>query len=321
MNDLDFANQWIRSQCMLLLVFSVIISSSKVVKAQSVESPIATSIGATSQSSDSLVKRPIRIERNVVFSEVAGEKIQADLYRTDDTTVVPMVVMIHGGGWISGDKWNVADHAVEMARAGYLVMAINYRLSPKHKWPAHLDDCRTAIQWLVDHSDKWHGDASRIGAWGYSAGGHLALMLAVDPGPRQPKLKAVVAGGPPCDLSFVPEKSDVLSGIMGGPRCDFPAVYKLASPITHIDKDSPPFFIFHGKDDYIVPFDNSYSFFKAASNLNVRCEFHTVERLGHLLTFIDRESRNKAIAFLDQYLKSANESLEMKKDSSTAVAK
>ncbi len=230
-------------------------------------------------------------------------ELTADLYRPASDDTLPIVMMIHGGGWISGDKWNVASHAFEMAEAGYVVMAINYRLSPKFKWPAHLEDCRSAVAWIVDHAEEWKADVKRIGAWGYSAGGHLSLLLALDPGPKQPRIQAVVAGGAPCDLSFLPEDSDVLTPFIGGKRSEFPAVYRLASPIAHLDKKSPPIFLFHGSEDLLVPLANSRDFYLQATNLGVMCEHHEVEKLGHLMTFVDSPSRKLAIEFFEKHLK------------------
>ncbi len=187
-------------------------------------------------SSEQLKPPPIRIERNVAFHQVDGQKISADLYRPVGDEKLPGVVMIHGGGWVGGDKWNVVDHAAELAEAGFVVMAVNYRLSPAVKWPCHLEDCQKGLLWLVEHSLDWHVDTQRIGTWGYSAGAQLALLLALDPKPDLPKITACVAGGAPCDLSFVPEQSSMLASIFGGTREALPERYRDASPSHFISR-------------------------------------------------------------------------------------
>ncbi|MFO1063964.1 MAG: alpha/beta hydrolase, partial [Pirellulales bacterium] len=82
------------------------------------------------------LKRPIRADKDVVFAEVKGQKLRADVYRPDDDKLRPAVMMIHGGAWSSGDKWNLSDHARELAQAGYVAVSINYRLAPQWKFPA-----------------------------------------------------------------------------------------------------------------------------------------------------------------------------------------
>lgn len=102
---------------------------------------------------------------------------------------VPGVLVVHGGAWMSGSKMQVAWHAMRLARRGYFVMAINYRLAPKYQHPAQIEDCRDALKWMHTHADRLGVDANRLGAYGYSAGGHLVCLLglsAVHPSPDAP---------------------------------------------------------------------------------------------------------------------------------------
>ncbi len=182
----------------------------------------------------------LRVEKNIPFSGTDGQQVCADLYRPDNSEVLPIVVMIHGGAWVAGDKWNVADHAREMARAGFVVMAINYRLAPVHLYPAHLDDCKDALRWVAKHHADWYGDIDRLGVWGYSAGAHLAALLAFGPIDNLPRPIACVAGGIPSDLRKIPENSRLLSPVFGGTRGEKPKVYEEASPIRFVENSSPP---------------------------------------------------------------------------------
>ena len=242
------------------------------------------------------------IQRNLVFHEVEGEKLQADLYRIADDELRPVVVLIHGGGWATGDKWNMADHARELARAGFVVFNINYRLAPKHLFPAQVDDCRVALKWIVEKATQYHIDTHRIGVYGYSAGAHLAALIACNPTQDQPKIKAVVAGGAPCDFSELGLKNRTLAYWLGGSRAEKPEVYKAASPRLFASPEDPPFFFFHGDEDGLVPLDISRCLHDELQKCGITSEFMQVNGQGHLMTFLNREARTKAVEFLKKHL-------------------
>ena len=117
-----------------------------------------------------------KIERNVAYSNDGIAKHKADLYRPERGNRVG-VIMIHGGAWASGSKFTMAEHAMKLAKRGYLVMSINYRLAPKHKFPAQLDDCRQAVFWLRSNAKRYGIAPNCIAAYGYSAGAQLASLL------------------------------------------------------------------------------------------------------------------------------------------------
>jgi acetyl esterase/lipase len=127
----------------------------------------------------------------------------------------PAIVVIHGGGWVEGDKSSFATtktpgNILDYAKLGFVAVTINYRLSGQAPFPAAIDDCRCAVRWLRAHAAEYHVDPSRIGAWGNSAGGHLALLLGMMP-PQAPdkqepyadqssQVQAVVSDSGPIDL-------------------------------------------------------------------------------------------------------------------------
>lgn len=244
------------------------------------------------------IARPIRAERNLVFRQVGDTAVTADLYRPDDEAIYPLVIVIHGGAWSAGDKWQVSDHARELAQAGFVALAINYRLAPAHLLPDQIDDCRTALQWAAQQASRWRADASRACLWGYSAGGHLSALLATRPQPNDPPICAVVAGGAPCDFEFIPPASAALAHVFGGTRAELPAVYQQASPIAHVSGDTPPIFFFHGEVDALVPAASSRRMHDQLRAVGVQSAHHLVPGRGHLLTFIDSSSRRLAIDFL-----------------------
>jgi acetyl esterase/lipase len=252
----------------------------------------------------SVPRSKLKVQKDLVFHEVAEEEVAADFYRPAGEKVVPLVVMIHGGGWISGDKWNVIDHAKELARNGMAVLAINYRLAPDHRYPAQLEDCRKALAWAAQRAGDWSVDCDRVGLWGYSAGGQLASMLATDAPETHPvKIRCLVAGGAPNDLTYIPEQSNVLAMVFGGSRKELPEVYKNASPIYRLNAKCPPALLFHGTKDLLVPFDTSVRFQERAKEVGVQCELIPIEGQGHLVTFLHPKGRSSAIEFLSKYLK------------------
>ncbi len=247
------------------------------------------------------IVRPIRCERDLDFRRVDGETVKADLYRPDDDQIYPLVIMIHGGAWSAGDKWNLVDHAREMAQAGFVALSINYRLAPKHQMPDQIADCRAALVWAAQQAELWKADTNRLCLWGYSAGAQLSAWMATAPQENEPKIRCVVAGGAPCDFEFIPEDSGAIVHVMGGTRQDLPGVYLEASPLTHATSASPPFFFFHGTTDLLVPPASSRKLYDKLRQLKIEAEYYTVEGRGHLLTFLDSTARRRAIDFLRKH--------------------
>lgn len=245
----------------------------------------------------------VRIEKEIPFCLRESGPVKADLYRPNDDRVYPLVVMIHGGGWIAGDKSNLVDHAHLIAKQGFVVCSINYRLAPRHLYPAPLEDCREAMRWVREQASDWHADLDHVGVWGYSAGAQLAAMLAAKPDAMAPAIDCCVLGGMPCDLTAIPEASRLLAPVFGGTRREFPIVYQEASPILHLSKDFPPTLLFHGEEDQLVDFEFSQRFQAALQALTCPCEFYTVQGQGHLMTFVDADAQRAALKFFQEQLK------------------
>ncbi len=244
----------------------------------------------------------ITVLRDLVFREVDGVAVKADVYRPANDLEYPLVVMIHGGAWSSGDKWNLLNHCHEMARSGLVAVSINYRLAPVHRYPAQIDDCREALKWASRNASQWHADPERVAVWGYSAGAQLAALLITNPQPGEPQLSAAVLGGAPCEFSFVPKSSRVLSPVMGGTQRELPEVYRSASPLVFASADACPTFFFHGTTDAIVPPSSSRLLYQRLQTLGVECEYYAVEGHGHLVSFFDPHARRLAIEFLQKHI-------------------
>lgn len=222
-----------------------------------------------------------------------------------DEALRPVVVVIHGGAWSSGSKTMVGTYANQLAQAGAVAVAIDYRHAPLHKFPSQVDDVRDALVWIKENADAWKIDTQRVGLFGYSAGGHLACMIATlvdEPHDvvatttqwnaddqrwkKLPTIKAVVAGGPPCDLTTIPPKNTGLEFFLGGTRAQKPDVYVAASPISFASAGDTPICFIHGEKDFIVPIQSSRVLYDAQVACGVKSEFVTIEKQGHMFTFV-----------------------------------
>jgi acetyl esterase/lipase len=225
------------------------------------------------------VSGDVQVRRGLVFAEPAGQPLQLDLYRPAGDAEVPVCVYLHGGGWARGSRTDRAEgRLVPVARSGIAVASIDYRLTDTATFPAQLADARAAVRWLRARGAE-HGLATgRIGAWGASAGGHLAALLGLcpDDGDRDDgdrgdgSVQGVVAWFPPTDLLGLatdePEgpRPPFLSGPPPSPSyearllgvaavTDDPGAARAASPLAHVRPDAPPFLVVHGDRDGLIP--------------------------------------------------------------------
>jgi acetyl esterase/lipase len=253
----------------------------------------------------------VSVDRNVIYGSEQELMHRADIYRprsirgsTESVKEpLPAVVFIHGGAWTLGDKLNDAVHAKKLAARGYCVLSINYRLAPKYRFPAQLEDCKLALQWLAANADLLGVDSKRIGIWGYSAGGHLSALLALEADASTPRPVACVSGGAPFDLTRFPPDTQTLSGVFGGTPRSLPDVYRKASPIVHVSEDDPPMFLFHGSKDWLVSDENSNAMKQRLEEAKVAFEYVSVPNKGHLATFVDMETVERSFDFFDVYLR------------------
>jgi triacylglycerol lipase len=198
-------------------------------------------------------------------------------------------------------------YAAEAARRGYVAVAIDYRLAPRHRFPAALDDCRDAVRWMKRQAPQWGLSPDRIGAWGYSAGGHLAALLGVceeqlDEGVGC-RVQAVVAGGAPCSFLTLPENNRMFAYFLGGSRAERPESYRLASPSWFASPDDPPVLFVHGATDFLVPRANAQELYTRLQSCGVRTRFHLVPECGHVGAFLAPSAREAGLAFLDDVLR------------------
>lgn len=235
----------------------------------------------------------------VVYANRDGERLRADFYYPAGEGPFPAVIFIHGGAWRTGSRQNMVLHAEAAAKRGFVAMSITYRLSPKHKHPAQIDDCREAFRYLVKHAEEHHVQPDKIALYGYSAGAHLALLAATEPVDKTlPRPYAVVGGGSPCSFEWVGKDGVGLKYWLGKTRREAPDIYRSVSPLEHLTADDPPTFLFHGERDFLVPISGAKRFQKKATDLNIRCELYVAPGDTHIGAFFDEPSRTKSLDFL-----------------------
>jgi len=262
----------------------------------------------------------VRIEKDVEYlGQDRPEK--ADLYFPDKLAPdqrCPAVVIIHGGGWVAGDKGAAREQNIgtNFARHGYIGMSINYLLAtPATKaptWPQNLQDCLTAVRWLRKNADRLHVAPERIGAIGGSAGGHLAAMLAVtqpedglDPSGPYPEFScrvqcAIDMYGPM--LWF--EQRDL--PMFRQTRAEAPDLYRAATPMTHVNGKTPPILILQGTEDKTVSPEDSHALDSALEKAGVEHQLVLVEGAGHSFHLEPKQKdlRPLVFEFLDKHLRS-----------------
>jgi acetyl esterase/lipase len=250
------------------------------------------------------------VMRDLVFTPPNWpQALKADAYvPRGDGGPWPGVLLIHGGGWESGDRDQVASIARRLARRGFVVVNTTYRLSPGAHFPAALQDVQQALAWMQAEAAHLHLRPDRIAAFGYSAGAHLAALLGtISPGDALahpgPGVAAVVAGGVPSDLAKF-KGGKLVPQFLGTSWTADPEAYRRASPVTYISRDDPPFFLYHGTRDTLVPPDHAQDLHDALLAAGVHSELFWLRGRGHIAAFLtDGAAVDAASEFLDRQLR------------------
>jgi len=245
--------------------------------------------------------------RDIVFSTIGGKDLRLDLFTPKNPgKPLPVVVLIHGGCWLAGARQDYNRLAMDLASRGYAAASIDYRLSEEAPYPAAVEDCRAAVRWLRENAGTYTIDQERIALLGGSAGGHLAEYLgytastsATGPGP---KVKAVISFYGWSDLTHPAVRDFYWNEVFFGSKYeDAPALYKEASPLTHVSKQSPPTLLLQGTIDTIVPPSQSVMLMEKLDANNVPYVYAPFLGLYHAFT-IDADATARAMYFVEQFL-------------------
>jgi len=287
-------------------------------------------------------EQPFTIVSDVQYCTGGGQPLLMDVFlpKHRNRTPTPAVLWIHGGGWERGDK-NGSSGAEMLAKEGFVTASLFYRLSGDWPFPADIEDCKCAIRYLRANAAKYGIDPDRIGVAGASAGGQLAELVATAPssaglegtGGWQNVSSKVVAAAAYYGASdftvgamqFQHHTGKVVSKLFRGTEKEKPELYRQASPIVYVSKESPPLLLAHGEEDELVPFDQSVKMVGAYRKLGVPVEFIPVKNAGHDFAQAGtspvspsvEEIHRKTIAFFQLYLLSPSPGRPLRNSSTT----
>jgi alpha-L-fucosidase 2 len=238
---------------------------------------------------------------DVEFSSPGGESLKLDAYLLRDPARHPALIFVHGGGFVGGDKKEYPRDLLEpLMEIGFSTFSINYRLSPKHPFPAAVDDVESAVRYLKQHAADFRIDPERLALLGPSAGGLLVSWAGAACRPEN-RVAAVVsmfgehdlvlrAAEDPCSVDgrAIPRPK---GGCISGGLAAFLGFSELtpenepklrqASAVTHVHRDMPPYLLIHGTRDFGVPFEQSVSMQEAMRNAGADCTLIPIVGGGH----------------------------------------
>ena len=267
---------------------------------------------------EKVVKHSVEIITDLVYAEINGRQLLADLYLPKvKKEPLPVIIWLHGGGWRFGDRRLGPDFTRYFASKGFAMVSIDYRLSDEDTFPAQIHDVKTAVRWVKTIATEYGLDGNKIGFWGSSAGGHLAALAATTE-PNQfigenplysemtSEVQAVVIGYGPVDFLKIDEQRE-LDGIieedpesvqiptdkktsdpdsfeslfLGAPILTCPERVKEANPLTYIKSGLPPFLIMHGLSDVAVPAHQSRLLYQDIADKENNVSLYLIKGLGH----------------------------------------
>lgn len=200
----------------------------------------------------------------ITYKETAGALLSLDYYPSQVKGNRPCVIVVHGGSWKGGDSQQLPEINTRLAKLGYHVASISYRLAPQHHSPAQYEDVKDAIIYLRNHANELNIDTNNLVLLGRSAGGQLALLAAYKL--NEMGIKGVISYYGPADMvwgyqnpanMWVYNSCEVLEDYMGGSYEQLVQNYVESSPIEALDKTGVPTLLIHGKNDVLVAYGHS----------------------------------------------------------------
>jgi acetyl esterase/lipase len=231
------------------------------------------------------LQRPWTLYREISYGPDPEQVMDILVPRT--AKVSPTIILLHGGGFIAGDKLDLAEVARQLARQGFTVANVNYRLATqaKNQYPTAVDDVQTAVAFLRDHGAQYKVDGRRMVAFGTSAGANLAIELGL-----AGQVQAVIDFYGPTNFMDQRFLDDFYNGeqnnaialtYLGASLMDDSPLYYDASPLDMVSAHMPPTMIFHGARDNVVPLGQSLDFHKRLQQLGVTSRLQIEKNLGH----------------------------------------
>jgi acetyl esterase/lipase len=266
-------------------------------------------------------------QANIPYANDTLKKHLLDIYLPPNAnSSTPLIVWIHGGAWMLNDKYAdmgyMANTIKGFIEKGYALASIDYRYSTTAVFPAQIQDCNQALEFLYQHAAEYHFDKNRIALIGFSAGGHLASLMGLSanngvkefyPAGMKPhfRIKCVLDYYGPSELIALANNPDTavnnsrnaLSVLLGAMAVDRPDLARKASPVTYIDKNDPPFIIVQGEKDESVPNTQSKLLHAWLGLTGVKSQLIIVPNAPHYGVMFDTEDvRKEVFAFLEGHL-------------------
>jgi acetyl esterase/lipase len=269
----------------------------------------------------------VAVAKDIVYGEAGSEQLKLDVYRPMSDTApgakavaMPAVVMIHGGGWEQGSKADMGAFSMQLAKKGFVCFAVDYRLmtDQSNRFPAQIDDAQRAVRWIRANAKQYGVDPNHIGAFGHSAGAHLAALLGTTDtrdnsdsslAAYSSRVQCVVDTGGPVDFTdpahppLSPATMALVPKLFGVTQEQAPALFLSASPACLVDHKSAPFLILHGTQDTLVPMQQAEHMADALRKADIEVRLLRVEdqhlfaKPDNLLLWL-----NESVAFLHKHL-------------------
>ncbi len=234
-----------------------------------------------------------RVVPNVTYHVASGHENKLDLYLPNVSTgPTPVLLYIHGGGWVGGSKEGNVLRTLPYLKRGWAVVSVEYRLGRVARAPAAVEDCLCALRWVAQNAQQYNLDTSRIVTSGHSAGGHLSLTTAMIP--ASAGLNRECPGASPSVAAIVnwygiTDVGDLIDGPnmktyavrwLGSFEDRF-TIAKRVSPLTYVRQGLPPVLTIHGDADSIVPYQHALKLHERLAAAGVTNQLHTVPGGDH----------------------------------------
>jgi acetyl esterase/lipase len=261
----------------------------------------------------------IEFTRDIVYGKGGDREMMLNLSRPKNLNQpTPCIVLIHGGGWSGGNRDQLNEPCWHMAERGYVTATVSYRLAPSAVWPAQIEDVKCAVRFLRANAARYNIDPQRIGAVGFSAGAHLAMLLGTTDAKdglegtggwqdQSSKVQVVVSFFGPTDLTapeLLPDLSPVLKRFIGAKMSEKPELFKQASPVNHVSHDSAPMLLLQGTVDPLVNWSQAVKMAEALTRNDVDGRVELLIGRGHGWGEPElKRTGETTYAFLDEKLK------------------
>jgi len=263
----------------------------------------------------------VTLESDVAYASADPQQVMDIVRPRNASGKLPAVLCIHGGGFRAGSRKSFLAQCIRLAQHGYVAATADYRLAPKARFPAAVNDAKAAVRYLRAQATRLGIDPERIGVTGGSAGGHLALFLGVTGGVAQfegdgpnrdqsSRVSCVVSYYGPSDLTKSYGRSvdaaEVLPLFLGGDVNQARAMHLKASPLYWVTPDSAPTLAIQGTKDRYVNYEQSVWIIERLLQAGVNAELETIEGADHGFKGTDAtRAEQRMTGFFDRFLQPA----------------